>query len=425
MTVHDERRLRLRGAEVDLATREVRRPDGDLRLTRREAELLAYLAERAGRVVGRDELLREVWGFRPGVRTRTVEATVHTLRSKIEREPRRPEHVLTERGDGYRFVPPGPGDSLPYEVALDPEARRAVWWIRGEALGYDDPEAGLAAMPADAGSDEVDARRAELLVALGRLAEAEAALATIGAGPRRDLVAADLARRLGHPVEALLRSAATGEGEVGARARVRLGVWCLDQGRIDEGFAWLAEAERWCAEAGAARLRALAAGEIGMYRLLQGRPVEALVALDRSARSAETARSAYVSRVTHLARALALTWLERPAHAERDAAERLRPARMEEPGVYAIVAMERRLAGADPVPALRAGLARHAARPNQADHRLIVGLAAPLGLCPPLSPGPDLPWALAEAARGAPERAAALGVVLDPRLLGMFLDPPG
>jgi tetratricopeptide (TPR) repeat protein len=66
--------------------------------------LLAYLAARPETPVPREELLREVWGYR-AMKSRTVDTTVKTLRQKIEVDPTRPTHILTERGVGYRFRP--------------------------------------------------------------------------------------------------------------------------------------------------------------------------------------------------------------------------------------------------------------------------------------------------------------------------------
>jgi DNA-binding response OmpR family regulator len=73
-----------------------------VRLTHREFELLRYLAERRDKVVHRDELLREVWGYLDAtVTTRSVDQTIARLRKKIEPDPRRPEFIRTVHGDGY------------------------------------------------------------------------------------------------------------------------------------------------------------------------------------------------------------------------------------------------------------------------------------------------------------------------------------
>lgn len=83
----------------------VRRGARTVRLSRLEGRLLQYLAEHAGDVVPDQTLLREVWGYRDGVRSRTVFTTVNRLRSKIELDPSHPSHLVTVRGGGYRFDP--------------------------------------------------------------------------------------------------------------------------------------------------------------------------------------------------------------------------------------------------------------------------------------------------------------------------------
>jgi DNA-binding response OmpR family regulator len=73
-----------------------------VRLTHRELELLRYLAERRDRVVHRDELLREVWGYLDGtLMTRAVDQTIARLRKKIEPDPHHPEFLRTAHRDGY------------------------------------------------------------------------------------------------------------------------------------------------------------------------------------------------------------------------------------------------------------------------------------------------------------------------------------
>jgi DNA-binding response OmpR family regulator len=74
-----------------------------VRLTEKEAAILKFLY-RAGRVIGRDTLLGEVWGYNAGVTTHTLETHVYRLRRKIERDPTRAEILVTEPG-GYRLLP--------------------------------------------------------------------------------------------------------------------------------------------------------------------------------------------------------------------------------------------------------------------------------------------------------------------------------
>jgi len=78
--------------------------DGDsAKLSETEAKLLMWLASHPGQVFSRDDLLREVWEYAEGVRSRTVDTTVQRLRQKVEESPAEPVHILTLRGRGYYF----------------------------------------------------------------------------------------------------------------------------------------------------------------------------------------------------------------------------------------------------------------------------------------------------------------------------------
>ncbi|MEQ1571426.1 MAG: winged helix-turn-helix domain-containing protein, partial [Myxococcota bacterium] len=103
----------LRGCEVELATG---RLSGGAtgRLSERERALLAYLVERPLEVVPRTELVRRVFGYSPGARTRAVDKAMYGLRQKVERSADAPEHLLTCFGEGYQFVPL---DQLPAAAA--------------------------------------------------------------------------------------------------------------------------------------------------------------------------------------------------------------------------------------------------------------------------------------------------------------------
>lgn len=72
-------------------------------LSFKEVSLLRHLVESGGRTVTREELLREVWGYSEGVQTRTVDNFIASLRKKLEPDPKRPVHILTVQGEGYRF----------------------------------------------------------------------------------------------------------------------------------------------------------------------------------------------------------------------------------------------------------------------------------------------------------------------------------
>lgn len=76
---------------------------GPLELTPREFELLASLMRNAGRVVSREDLLREAWGWEYLTETKTVDTHIKRLRDKIEQAGYDPGMVETVRGYGYRF----------------------------------------------------------------------------------------------------------------------------------------------------------------------------------------------------------------------------------------------------------------------------------------------------------------------------------
>jgi DNA-binding response OmpR family regulator len=95
--------LELGAVFVDFVALRATGRTGPLRLTRREFDLLHYLAERSDRVVYRDELLREIWGYPETPSTRSVDHAIARLRKKIEEDPRHPRFVLTVHGDGYQL----------------------------------------------------------------------------------------------------------------------------------------------------------------------------------------------------------------------------------------------------------------------------------------------------------------------------------
>jgi DNA-binding response OmpR family regulator len=76
----------------------------NLHLTYREFEILLFLAERQGRVVYRDELLREIWGFPDEPATRAVDYAIRRLRRKLEADPHNPRHIHTVHGNGYSLT---------------------------------------------------------------------------------------------------------------------------------------------------------------------------------------------------------------------------------------------------------------------------------------------------------------------------------
>jgi two-component system response regulator MtrA len=107
----DVERLQLGDVVVDLKSQRVIAPQGTVALTRRECDVLRYLADRRDRVVHRDELLRDVWGYSDAPLTRSVDSAVARLRKKVEPDPHRPLYIHTVHGDGYCLTTTARDDS--------------------------------------------------------------------------------------------------------------------------------------------------------------------------------------------------------------------------------------------------------------------------------------------------------------------------
>jgi two-component system KDP operon response regulator KdpE len=90
---------------VDLAAHRVHTASGEVRLTPTEWHLLEVLVRHPGRLVTQRQLLQEVWGPRYGTETNYLRVYVSQLRRKLEPDPTRPRHLVTEPGVGYRFEP--------------------------------------------------------------------------------------------------------------------------------------------------------------------------------------------------------------------------------------------------------------------------------------------------------------------------------
>jgi two-component system KDP operon response regulator KdpE len=90
---------------VDLAGRRLIRDGRDVRLTPTEWHVLEVLVRNAGKLVPHRQLLQEVWGPRYESETNYLRVYLAQLRAKLEPDPARPRHLLTEPGMGYRFQP--------------------------------------------------------------------------------------------------------------------------------------------------------------------------------------------------------------------------------------------------------------------------------------------------------------------------------
>lgn len=100
------RTLKLGSVEIDTENLSGTNGGEEIAFTKREIEVLCYLAQYTGRPVSREELLSRVWGYARGlgIETRTVDIHIAKLRRKIEADPRKPLHLITVRGAGYRLL---------------------------------------------------------------------------------------------------------------------------------------------------------------------------------------------------------------------------------------------------------------------------------------------------------------------------------
>jgi two-component system alkaline phosphatase synthesis response regulator PhoP len=102
---------------IDFQTYEARAWDGsEHALTHKEAMILKVLADRAGSIVTREEILDRVWGYEVFPSTRTIDNFIVRLRKRFERNPEAPVHFHTVRGVGYRFTPEPQADTADRET---------------------------------------------------------------------------------------------------------------------------------------------------------------------------------------------------------------------------------------------------------------------------------------------------------------------
>ena len=90
---------------LDFDKMELFRAGEPVALTAQEFKILRFMSDNAGRVVSREELLNEVWGYQNYPSTRTVDNHILRLRQKLEKDPANPVHFRTVHSAGYKFVP--------------------------------------------------------------------------------------------------------------------------------------------------------------------------------------------------------------------------------------------------------------------------------------------------------------------------------
>ena len=97
---------------VDLEMHEIRHTVADQveveQLSKRERDLLAFFIRNHGRILNRDQLLQEVWGYKGGIHTRTVDTHVLTVRKKLRDSAQNPQFIQTLHGVGYKYIAQAP-----------------------------------------------------------------------------------------------------------------------------------------------------------------------------------------------------------------------------------------------------------------------------------------------------------------------------
>lgn len=97
--------FRFGDVSVDFLKMEISRGGKSITLTPQELKLLKYFSQNPERVLSRDQLLNDVWGYNSYPSTRTVDSHVLNLRQKLEADPASPVHFVTVHHAGYKFVP--------------------------------------------------------------------------------------------------------------------------------------------------------------------------------------------------------------------------------------------------------------------------------------------------------------------------------
>jgi DNA-binding response OmpR family regulator len=92
------------GITIDFPALELRAKGNVIQLTLMEAKLLRHLIRSSGKTVSRKSILEDVWGLREDTDTRAIDNFIVRLRRYLEKDPSKPQHLLTVRGVGYRFV---------------------------------------------------------------------------------------------------------------------------------------------------------------------------------------------------------------------------------------------------------------------------------------------------------------------------------
>ena len=100
----DSERFAFSGKTIDFGSLELRMEDNTIQMTLMEAKLLRHLIRNRGKTVSRKSILEDVWGLREDTDTRAIDNFIVRLRRYLEKDPSKPQHLVTVRGIGYRFV---------------------------------------------------------------------------------------------------------------------------------------------------------------------------------------------------------------------------------------------------------------------------------------------------------------------------------
>jgi len=100
----DSELFALNGKTIDFGSLELRMEDSTIQMTLMEAKLLRHLIRNRGKTVSRKSILEDVWGLREDTDTRAIDNFIVRLRRYLEEDPSKPQHLVTVRGVGYRFV---------------------------------------------------------------------------------------------------------------------------------------------------------------------------------------------------------------------------------------------------------------------------------------------------------------------------------
>ena len=100
--------IRVQGVQVDATARRVWRDGVEIRMSNKEFDLLHALISRAGEIVTREELMRDVWETNFWTSAKTIDVHLGWLRRKLGDDPRRPTLITTIRGRGLRFEQTAP-----------------------------------------------------------------------------------------------------------------------------------------------------------------------------------------------------------------------------------------------------------------------------------------------------------------------------